>query len=213
VLTYWGIAFYFLFASIHTFSYARWNVAALDSWPRPLQALHAFYYTTITTYPFLVTIVYWGLIYGPATFSTEFSTWSNISEHGMNSLFALIEIFLTRTDPSPWIHILWSVAVMSLYLALAYITKATKGFYPYTFLDPSIAKNGMVAAYVFGIAVGIIIVTTLVHGLIWVRRWLTERKLGFEGKYARSHGATSATSSWRDEQEHEMGSPRAYSQK
>ncbi|KAI1852066.1 hypothetical protein JX265_008129 [Neoarthrinium moseri] len=205
VLTYWGIAFYFLFASIHTFSYARWGVALLDRWPRPLQALHAFYYTTITTYPFLVTIVYWGILYtyGAAWFPTQYAAWSNLSQHGFNSLFALFEIVLTRTNPSPWIHILWAIVVLALYLALAYVTRATKGFYVYSFLDPTVTRHGLVAAYVFGIAIAICIIFAIVHGAVWARRWLTERKLGMEGKMAA--GAHSTTSSWRDEQELEMG--------
>ncbi|KAI0126429.1 hypothetical protein BJ170DRAFT_405735 [Xylariales sp. AK1849] len=206
VLTYWGIAFYFLVAAIHTFSYARWNAATLDSWPRPLQALHALLYTTITTYPFLVTIVYWGILFSGTWFTVEYSAWSNLSEHAMNSLFALFEIFVPRTNPSPWIHILWLIVVLAFYLALAYITKATQGWYPYTFLDPGVTRHGLVAAYVFGIAVGIAIVFALVWGMVWARKWLTENKLKMEGKYAKG-GNTSATSSWRDEQDVEMTSP------
>ncbi|ETS81910.1 hypothetical protein PFICI_06912 [Pestalotiopsis fici W106-1] len=209
VLTYWGLAWYFLFASIHTFTYARWNVALLDKWPRPLQAMHAFYHTTITTYPFLVTIVYWGILYtyGSAWFPTKYAAWSNLSEHGFNSFFALFEIFVTRTNPAPWIHIFWLIVVLALYLSLAYITYATKGFFVYSFLDPTVMQHGLVAAYVFGIAIIIVIIFSLVKGAAWSRRWLTESKLGMEGKMA--HGGLpgttrSAASSWRDEQDVEM---------
>ncbi|KAK8072493.1 hypothetical protein PG996_005841 [Apiospora saccharicola] len=211
-LTYWGLAFYFLVSSIHTFTYARWHVALLDKWPRPLQALHAFYYSTITCYPFLVTIVYWGLIYGalPGWFPTAFGAWSNIAMHGMNSLFALFEIIVPRTSPSPLIHMFWLIVVLVLYLALAYVTKATKGFYTYDFLDPAKQKNGLVAAYVFGIAVAILIVFMLVWGLLWTRRWLTEQKLGIEGKFAKGGRpmATTHVSTWEDnrEDQHEMHS-------
>ncbi|KAK8122423.1 hypothetical protein PG984_011093 [Apiospora sp. TS-2023a] len=193
-LTYWGLAFYFLVSSIHTFTYARWHVALLDKWPRPLQALHAFYYSTITCYPFLVTIVYWGLIYGagPGWFPTVFGAWSNIAMHGMNSLFALFEIIVPRTNPSPP------------------RPHATKGFYTYEFLDPAKQKNGLVAAYVFGIAIAILIVFMLVWSLIWTRRWLTEQKLGMEGKFAKGGRpmATTHVSTWEDnrEDQHEMHS-------
>jgi hypothetical protein len=214
-LTYWGIAFYFLFASIHTFTYARWNVALLDKWPRPLQALHAFYHTTITTYPFLVTIVYWGILYtyGSAWFPTEYAAWSNLSEHGFNSAFALFEIFITRTSPAPWVHIAWLIVVLALYLALAYITRATQGFYVYSFLNPMVMQHGLVAAYVFGIAIAIIIIFSVVKAVVWGRKWLTERKLGMDGKMAHAAGAHSATSSWRDEQDVELASSPGFAPK
>ena len=58
-ITYWGLAFYFLFAAIHTFSYARTGSALLNSWPKALQVLHSIFYTTIVTFPFLVTSKPW----------------------------------------------------------------------------------------------------------------------------------------------------------
>ncbi|KAI0383504.1 hypothetical protein F5Y04DRAFT_250362 [Hypomontagnella monticulosa] len=185
VLTYWGLAFYLLFASIHTFSYARYSRALLDSWPRPLQALHAFFYTTVTTYPFLVTIVYWGVLYayGSAWFPSVYLGWSNISQHALNSFFALFELLITRTDPQPWIHALYVVVVLAFYLALAYLTRATAGFYPYPFLDPS-RTGKLVAAYVFGIGVAGVVIFAIVWCVIWVRRWITEEKLGMRGKFA-----------------------------
>ena len=77
-LTFWGLAFYFLFSTIHTFLYVRRGSAPLDHWPRPLQALHGVFYTTIVTFPFLVTIVFWAILYGGAWFPVEFEAWSNV---------------------------------------------------------------------------------------------------------------------------------------
>jgi hypothetical protein len=62
-LTYFGLAFYFLFAAIHTGSYWLTGTPYLTRWPKVLQTMHSIYYSTITTYPFLVTIVYWALIW------------------------------------------------------------------------------------------------------------------------------------------------------
>lgn len=78
-LTFWGIAFYFLFSSIHTLLYARRGYAPLDHWPRPLQALHSLLYTTVVTFPFLVTIVFWVILYDGPWFPLEFDAWSNVS--------------------------------------------------------------------------------------------------------------------------------------
>ncbi|KAI8961941.1 hypothetical protein F5Y11DRAFT_208386 [Daldinia sp. FL1419] len=185
VLTYWGIAFYTLVASIHTFTYARYSLPLLDRFPRPLKALHALFYSTVTTFPFLVTIVYWGVLYsyGSAWFPTVYGAWSNVSQHALNSLFALFEIFFTRVEPQPWIHALWLIILMALYLALAYLTKATKGFYVYPFLDPG-ETGSLVAAYIFGIGAATLVIFVIVKGVIWVRRWITEEKLGQHGKFA-----------------------------
>lgn len=181
VLCYWGLSFYFLTASIHTFSYAlHGGTPLLNRFPRPLQALHSLFYTTIVCYPFLVTIVYWGVIFAGPWFPLEFNAWSNISEHAMNSGFALFEISMTRTHPPPWIHLLWLIVILACYLGLAYLTHYTKGIYVYSFLDPS---KGPVAGYVFGIAAGIIIIFCIVKGLIWVRKWVTEKKMGKTGKF------------------------------
>lgn len=183
MLSYWGLASYLVFAALHTFFYARRGRAPLDAWPRPLQALHALLYSTVTIFPFLVVIVFWGLLSLPTTLSTPFSAWGNISEHALNGVFAFVELVLPRTSPSPWIHLPFLLLLLALYLALAYVTHATKGFYTYTFLDPGL-QGSLVAAYVFGIAVGICILFALVQGLIWLRRWITEEKLGFDGVFA-----------------------------
>ncbi|TGJ86648.1 hypothetical protein E0Z10_g2080 [Xylaria hypoxylon] len=189
VLSYWGLAFYFLIAAFHTFVYARRGSAPLDTWPRPLQYLHALLYSSIITYPFLVVIVFWALLSSPTALATTYSTWSNISQHALNSVFAFLEILLPRTRPSPWSHLPFLIFVLALYLALAYLTHATKGFYTYTFLDPS-EQGALVAAYVFGIALGICIIFAVTWGLVWLRRWITEEKLGFVGVFA--HAGTRA---------------------
>ncbi|KAK4152239.1 hypothetical protein C8A00DRAFT_44687 [Chaetomidium leptoderma] len=187
-LTYWGIGFYFLAASMHTFTYARSGVPLLDRLPRPLQALHSALYSTIIVYPFIVTIVYWGLLFSGSWFTEVFAGWSNISQHGLNSAFALFELVVPRTDMPPAVHMAWLILVLALYLALAYVTKASKGFYPYDFLDPD-KQGALVAAYVFGIAVGCIIVFGFAWGAIWLRKYVTETKLGKHGKFAnKGHG-------------------------
>lgn len=186
ILTYWGIAFYFAVAAVHTFTYALRGRSLLDTLPRPLQALHALYYTTVVTYPFLVTIVYWVVLYKGKWFTVTFSAWSNVSQHGLNSLFALFEILIPRTNPPEWVHIPWLLLILALYLAVAYITQATQGFYVYNFLDHNdVGGRGIVAAYAIGIAVGIVIIFCIVWCFTWLRRWVTETKLGMDGKFAK----------------------------
>lgn len=183
-LTYWGLAFYFLFATLHTFTYARSGVPLLARFPRPLQAMHSAFYTTIVTFPFIVTIVYWGLLYKGPWFPVIFDGWSNVSQHLLNSVFALFEIVIPRTNPMPLIHMVWLVLILALYLAVAYITKANWGFYTYSFLNAE-KQHGLVAAYVFGIAVGALIVFGVVYGLVALRKWVTETKMRKHGKFAK----------------------------
>ncbi|KAK2004726.1 hypothetical protein LX36DRAFT_649525 [Colletotrichum falcatum] len=186
VLTYWGLGFYFLISAIHTITYARSGSPLLERFPRPLQALHAFYYSTVITYPFIVTIVYWAVIYQAPWYADEFSAWSNVSQHGLNSAFALFEIVVPRTTAAQlaWVHIFWLLIVLALYLALAYVTYYTEGFYTYAFLDIQKNGSGRVAAYIVGIAVAGIVFFLVAKGLIWLRTWVTEKKLGMDGKFA-----------------------------
>jgi hypothetical protein len=54
-LTYWGLAFYTLFAAIHTCSYAFTGTPLLARWPRFLQKAHGIFYSTVVVYPWIVT--------------------------------------------------------------------------------------------------------------------------------------------------------------
>ncbi|KAL1843767.1 hypothetical protein VTK73DRAFT_2732 [Phialemonium thermophilum] len=190
VLTYWGLGFYFLVSALHTLTYARTGTPLLARLPRPLQALHSLYYTTVVVYPFVVTIVYWARLYSGAWFPTAFLAWSNLSQHALNSLLALFELLVPRTNPPPAIHALWLVLLLALYLALAYLTRATKGFYVYSFLDPATSGRGAVAGYVFGIAAGCLVVFLFARGAIALRRWLTEEKMRLRGRFASHDPAT-----------------------
>jgi hypothetical protein len=185
-LTYWGLNFYFIVSTVHTTVYARTGHTWLQKWPRPLQALHSLFYTSIVTLPFLVTLVFWIVIYLPPWFSVTFDGWSNvqhppqtylfcettdivqISQHALNSLFALIELILPATRRPPWLHLAFLIVILLLYLAVAYITHATEGFYTYDFLDMSKGK-GRVAGYCFGILAAIAVIFVAVWGAIWLR--------------------------------------------
>jgi hypothetical protein len=128
-------------------------------------------------------------LYSGTWFPDEFGAWSNISQHAMNSFFALFEIVIPRTDVPLPVHMLWLIVILALYLGLAYLTKATKGFYVYSFLDPGVDGKGAVAGYVFGIAAACLIIFWVSWGLIRLRKWVTEEKLGRRGKLARRDGA------------------------
>ncbi|RCI07992.1 hypothetical protein L249_7834 [Ophiocordyceps polyrhachis-furcata BCC 54312] len=185
VLCYWGLAFYFLFASLHTFSYARTARPLLLRFSRPLQALHALLYSSIVVFPFIVTLTYWAVLFR-SRFPTTFDAWRDLSQHALNSIFALFEIIVPRTSPLPWLHLLWLAICLLAYLAVAFITLADQGFYVYAFLDYRQAGGrAYVAAYVLGITFALVLIFCAVHFLIRLRCWMTESKLQLAAKYAR----------------------------
>ncbi|KAF3483980.1 uncharacterized protein GIQ15_03304 [Arthroderma uncinatum] len=178
-LSYWGIAFYFLFAAAHSFLYSRTGRSVFfEKTPRFLRALHSLFYTTIVVFPFIVTIVYWGLLFEAPWFPEMFNGWSNVSQHAMQSGFALFELIFTATQPLPLIHLPFLYLLLMLYLSLAYLTRATQGFYTYSFLNPGVHSEhrGRVAAYSFGIAAAATVLFGVCWFIIWLRRRLTGDK-------------------------------------
>ncbi|KAF2645960.1 hypothetical protein P280DRAFT_487000 [Massarina eburnea CBS 473.64] len=184
VLTYWGLAFYYGFAAIHTASYWRTGTPFLARWPRALQIAHSVFYTTVVVYPFIVTAIFWAILVPKDGFPSMFETWSNTSQHAMNAGFALFEVVFPRTEPLPWSHLIPVVIILAMYLSLAYLTHVTQGFYPYSFLDLQTNSSGKVGAYIVGVLVAALVVFLIVRYLIWLRVWVTERKLGKLGKYS-----------------------------
>ena len=207
-LTYWGIGFYMLFAAIHTAYYARTGHSLLYRWPRALRILHSLLYSSITTYPFLVTIVFWALIFKSPWYTKTFTGWQNvskqknirsdpseitdistppmtklialsmqISQHALNSFYALLEITLPTTSPHPWIAIPFLILGLLFYLCVAYITFYTEGFYPYSFLNIGDHGSGLVTGYCFGILAAILVIFLVSWALIWLRCWLTRGRI------------------------------------
>ncbi|KAJ5724489.1 hypothetical protein N7493_006217 [Penicillium malachiteum] len=178
-LTYWGLFFYFLVSAIHTALYARTGRSVLfDRCPRVFRTLHAILYASITTYPFLVTIVFWGILFTPPFYKTTFPGWSNISQHGLNSFYALLEIFLPATTPHPLLAIPALILGLLFYLCVAYITYYTQGWYSYSFLDTDYGKkSGTVAGYCFGILAAILVIFAISWFFIWLRKRVTGDKI------------------------------------
>lgn len=177
-LTYWGLGFYFLVSCVHTSLYAATGRSVLfDKLPRVLRGLHSIYYTTVTTYPFLVTIVFWSILFSGTWFTKVFDAWQNISQHGLNSLYALLEILLTTTRPHPLLNLAFVLLFLALYVGVAYLTHYTEGWYTYSFLDPSTRGSSWVAIYCFGILAAILLIFAISALLIWVRRKLTRGKV------------------------------------
>ncbi|KAG8753898.1 hypothetical protein FRC12_011385 [Ceratobasidium sp. 428] len=184
-LSYIGLCSYMCAAAVQTVAYARrvrrfhtQSTARyeypLQKWPRFFQFLHILLWSTVTTFPFIVTVVYWVLLAGSSTFASRYSSWNNITVHAMNSGFALFEVLFTRAGPMPWTHIPFLVLFLGGYLGVAYITHATQGFYTYSFLDPQ-KQGATLAAYIVGIAASAVVLFSIVWCICWVRNRIWRR--------------------------------------
>lgn len=173
-LTFWSLGFYFFFSSMHTFMFAFRERTWLHSWPKVLQLMHSLYYSCVTSMPFLVTIVFWGTMNSgwPAG---RFEQWMNISVHGLNSVFAVVEIMLSATEAPPFSHLSVVLLVLSSYLGLAYLTRDTQGFYVYEWMNPA-HGNVSILLHVLGYAAGMITIFFLVSGAIRLRNMLARRQ-------------------------------------
>ncbi|KAJ3534267.1 hypothetical protein NMY22_g7000 [Coprinellus aureogranulatus] len=186
-LTYIGICAYMFASGVQTYAFARslkkWGGVKsgvgypLQQWPRVFQYLHVLLYSTIATFPIVVTVVYWALLGGSDSFSTTFNSYSNISKHALNSFFCVFEIILTNVGPLRWIDLPVTIVMLGGYLGVAYITYHTQHFYPYSFLDPK-EQGKMLAAYIVGIAVGQAIIFVIVWGIIKLRVFLVQKAKG-----------------------------------
>lgn len=117
-----------------------------------------------------------------------------ISKHGLNSLVALFEIIFPDTNRPPVLHLTGVVLILALYLALAYVTHATQGFYPYTFLDPS-DGGGILAGYIIGILAAACVIFFIVWGIVWLRKKYTPpgKRSKYDNTYARGHNVELTT--------------------
>ncbi|KZT24301.1 hypothetical protein NEOLEDRAFT_1135074 [Neolentinus lepideus HHB14362 ss-1] len=176
-LSYIGLLSYLLAAGTQTLLYAR---GAPTSKPtrayRMLQYAHGVLFSTITTFPIVVTVVYWARLSSSSTFATTFSSYANISQHALNTAFAVFEILFAATDPLPWLHLPICMVILALYLALTYVTHASQGFYTYYFLDPS-TEHKKLAGYIVGIALGQCVLFAIVRYVMILRNFLFSRYL------------------------------------
>lgn len=187
-LTYVGLTAYFSVAALHTgvfvlslrqlkrgtVSRAPWF--PLQKWGRFLQFLHLYLFSTIITFPIIVTVVYWAFLADSNTWSTPFNAWTNISMHALNTVFLVIELIFGRLRLY-WGYWIFTIITLGLYLGLAYLVHSVDHIWVYNFLDPT-RPNAHVAAYIVGIPVAETVVFVVVWGLIHLRDWIFPRGRG-----------------------------------
>lgn len=124
-----------------------------------------------------------------------------ISKHGLNSAVALFELIIPDTETPPWLYLPGIVLILALYLALAYLTHYTQGFYPYDFLDPE-DGGGVLAGYIFGILAAACVIFIIVWVIILVRkRFSPPGKVSkYDGRFGRGTDVEMSTATPSKEQ-------------
>ncbi len=156
----------------------------LERLPKILQFFHALLVSTVYVYPLLVTIVFWVILNtNGAAFADASRTYSNLSVHAFNTMFAYTDLlFLSRAPMRPWSHMGLDVVLIALYVGVAYITVASRGVYVYNFLDPkATGGQGAVAGYVVGIGAAVCIIFLIAQFLIWAREAVAAKLQGSGG--------------------------------
>lgn len=121
-----------------------------------------------------VTIAYWGTLWGRVWIEQRYVEWLNLSVYTLNSGFALEEIIIPATSAPPLTHLCVVLLILSLYLGLAYLTKATQGWYVYEWMNPA-HGNLSIVLHVFIYAAVMIAIFFAIWGGIWLRKKLTNR--------------------------------------
>lgn len=165
----WSQTLYFLITSFYTWQYSRYGKTWLHKDAHWIcQIMHEVWYTTVTTFPILVSVVFWGTMYSGPWPKGRYEQWLNISAHGLNSLFAIVEICLPATKRPPIWHLGILAMFQSLYLGLAYLTKATQGWYVYAWLDPQYGWVSIVL-HILGYAGGMLAIFGIVNLILWFK--------------------------------------------
>ncbi|KAJ6467220.1 hypothetical protein DFH09DRAFT_992209 [Mycena vulgaris] len=203
-LTYCGICGYFFAAGFQTALYARHGQKAypLQRWAKPWRFLHLTLLSTITAFPILVSVVFWGLLADASTFDTRFDAWSAISMHLLNSVFALFEIILTNTPASAWILLPPGILLLIGYVGVIYVTYATQGFYAYSFMNPN-GHPVKLALYIAGIGLAECIIFAVVHGVVLLRqrgvaRFVPAPRTVAHDEKSISSSTSDGTTAWED---------------
>ncbi|KAG8844560.1 hypothetical protein FRB91_002532 [Serendipita sp. 411] len=187
-LTFIGLTSYFCAAAFHSGFFvlslrqlkkgeatrAPWY--PLQKWGRVLQFLHLALFSTIITYPIIVTVVYWAILASNQSFSSPFYSWSNIAFHALNSVLLLVELIFGRVRLYLGYWIVCAI-VLALYLGMAYLVHSVQDIWVYGFLDPQ-KPGAHVAAYIVGILVAETVVFIVIWGLIHIRDWIFPRPRG-----------------------------------
>ncbi|KAJ2785668.1 hypothetical protein H4R18_000359 [Coemansia javaensis] len=158
-LCYTGLVVYLLSSLVHAVDMWRRGAPALFAgMPPALRLAHWLLFESVLTFAVLVSALYWSLLYRPEYLRTAKERWLTVSVHAANTAAVAADAAAGAMTLSPhWTHPLTLCAIGALYLALAYLNRAVRGWFPYDFIDYD--KHGwVVAPIVAGIMAGFVAV-------------------------------------------------------
>ena len=81
-----------------------------------LQFLHTLLVSTISTFPLIVTVIFWTALASPSVLQSPASAYGNLSVHAFNLLFTYLELLvLSRVPMRPWAHMPMCLVIIGLY--------------------------------------------------------------------------------------------------
>ena len=86
-------------------------------------------YCLIRRHSLLHSAVFVPLLFVFSSLTCFYLAWLDISVHALNTVYALFEIGFTNSPPIPWLTLPFCILILAAYLGLAYLSRATQGFY------------------------------------------------------------------------------------
>lgn len=168
-LSWVGLLMYSVLAFVFTIVEALGKASPLGHLWKIVCLFHSFLYTTIVTFPFLVTGMYWAALTDGTEWTRLWPTWNNISFHVLNALFAAFEVVVPCTNLMPWCHLIGLYILLALYVALSSVNFQLRGWWPYPFLGEVMKREERSWIWPLVVITGTAGVFLIVQFCVWLR--------------------------------------------
>ncbi len=148
---------------------------------RPLQFCHTLLVSTVSSFPLVVTVIFWTVLKGNDPLGNPYDAFANIGKHTLNYAFTALDlVVLSRTPLRPWWHLTFISAFFALYLGIVDITYKRYGVWVYGFFN--INQFGVPLVVFFCIILAVfVVVSFLVTQLLMLIREVVAAKVQKSG--------------------------------
>ncbi|KAJ3264032.1 hypothetical protein HDU77_009552 [Chytriomyces hyalinus] len=166
-----GINMYLMAAVFNTayYIYSQDALAKMNSRPVVVRYINWMLYMVPAVSCYIVSIVYWSLIFPSSKEKNPFSMWVTASQHAANSIIMISELIF-GCIPLAYAHLPTFLLIAFLYLGITLIFHAKTGIWAYNFLDTS--KPG---AWMYYLGVGVFFVIVF-FGMTFLHNWRDARR-------------------------------------
>ena len=176
-----GNAYYFHDASFRFFTDLGWlgitlyftlAMIPLDR----IQPLYHYLKATVLTFPWIVTLVFWSLLYQDFLGANLLGRFFLGAPHSLNLILILTELVFGN-DRLERNEVVYPLVTIYLYLAYSAVWKVTGTPWPYSFMDDLFASEWWIIVLTFfGLSVAVGIAFSLSYGLIHCRESFRSKK-------------------------------------